>query len=94
MSKLFNDTLTQMILSAIKADNGLSVSGGTEVAKLVEQIASAVDSTKRPCKGITHSNCYYLNQCGNICNKCGEVHDGRPNATKVVDNKPLMHIGV
>ena len=28
------------------------------------------------CRGITDNHCHYMASCGNVCNKCGNIHNG------------------
>lgn len=51
---------------------------GPKTTELIgEVVGLMLGSTPSACRGISDSRCGYLATCGSICNKCGNVHNGR-----------------
>lgn len=75
-----------MLIDAVIKDKALGFDTvsrdtiGPNVDKALEEFAFSYKhkciEVGSSCKGITDSNCGYMCKCGEVCPKCGKVHDG------------------
>lgn len=77
---LTDDTLKAppaLLLSvALSAEDCKALSDYIVAIQRDPQLEATQSAEPRPCVGKGDSRCNYLANCGDICNKCGRLHDG------------------